>query len=501
MTLLLKSAQILGAPKKFSDKADIFISGDKISAIGNFPDKKADKTLDCQGAYVSPGFIDVNTDSDHYLSIFDNPSQEDFLRQGVTTIVGGHCGSSLAPLLYGSLESIQKWTDVSKVNVDWHTLEEFFAILDKKQLGVNFVTLVGHSTIRRGIVGEVLRELTKNEIVVCRETVRRALREGGAGFSTGLGYVHSRHTPYQEIKSLVEAVKEYRGVYSTHLRKTGVGLSESVNETLRIHEETGASVLINHFLPRRGAEGEYEAALERMSNLPKESDFHFDLYPFDTIILPLYTFLPLWAQSGGIDTMNSNLADEWLQSRIRKELPKFEPNDFVVARAAGNDSLVGYSLKELMGVYAIKDHQEALLKLMLTTKLKASIFFKDINMKLVRQGLTHPRSLIASNAASLGVNRKEEKIERSWRTFPKFLELAEKEKLLTLETAIRKITKEPARKFNLRNRGEIKEGNFADIACFQDGVIKFTAVNGQVAYEREVFQNIFAGKALRHHGY
>ena len=118
-----------------ASKSDVFVSDNKISAIGNFPNKKADMVLDGQGAYLSPGSSTCNTDSDHYLTLFDNPSQEDFLRQGVTTIMGGMCGASLAPLLYGSLESFQKWGDTNRVNVNWHTMAEFLAVMDKRTDG------------------------------------------------------------------------------------------------------------------------------------------------------------------------------------------------------------------------------------------------------------------------------------------------------------------------------------------------------------------------------
>ncbi len=123
MTLLIKNVQFIGADKPREGKVDVFVVGDKISAIGELGDKKADQVIEGQGAYLMPGFIDVHTTSDHYLSLFDYPSQEDFLRQGVTTIVGGHCGSSLAPLLYGSLESIRKWAAIDQVNVNWHTVK------------------------------------------------------------------------------------------------------------------------------------------------------------------------------------------------------------------------------------------------------------------------------------------------------------------------------------------------------------------------------------------
>src|SRR3989344_3589320 len=114
---LIRSVQIVDGSGKAPYKADVLLSGDRISAIGAFPNKKASLVINGLGYYLAPGFIDVNTDSDHYLSLFTNPSQEDFLTQGVTTIIGGMCGSSLAPLIYGSLESIRKWTDIGQINV------------------------------------------------------------------------------------------------------------------------------------------------------------------------------------------------------------------------------------------------------------------------------------------------------------------------------------------------------------------------------------------------
>lgn len=187
MTLLIKNVQILGSVEKLSGTHDIFVTGDKISAIGDFGNKKADEIIDGQGAYLSPGFIDVNTDSDHYLSLLDHPQQEDFLQQGVTTIIGGMCGSSLAPLLYGSLESVQKWGDIRKVNVGWHSVAEFLTALNKLSLGVNFATLVGHSTVRRALVGDNLRDLSKNELRVLGGVLERSLQEVPSGFQPAWG--------------------------------------------------------------------------------------------------------------------------------------------------------------------------------------------------------------------------------------------------------------------------------------------------------------------------
>src|SRR3989338_4950808 len=279
MTLLIKNVRILGGVEKYSEPKDVFVNGDKISAIGNFPDKGADQVIDGGGAYLAPGFIDVNTDSDHYVSLFDYPEQEDFIRQGVTTIIGGMCGASLAPLLYGSLESMRKWGNIDDTNVNWHTVKEFLETLDKKPLAVNFAMLVGHSTIRRALIGEQIRDLTKRELHVFGTVLLRALKEGAFGLSTGLGYVHSLQTPYQEIKFLCEIVRKQNGVYATHLRSNTSELAKSIEETIKLATDVGVRTIISHFMPIVGNEKAYEYALQKIESLPEKKRLKFDVYP------------------------------------------------------------------------------------------------------------------------------------------------------------------------------------------------------------------------------
>ncbi len=500
MTLLIRNVRIVDGGVERADLVDVFVSGETISAIGQFASKTADRILDAQGAYLSPGFIDVNTDSDHYLTIFSNPEQEDFIRQGVTTIVGGLCGSSLAPLLYGGLESIQKWTDPRAMNVDWHTVKEFLALFDTRtRLGVNFCTFAGHSTIRRALLGESLRDLTKNEIGVFSETLRTALADGAYGLSTGLGYVHSRQTPYNELKALATIVREMGGVYATHIRKDGKDLGESVEETIRLQRETGVPTLISHLLPLRGSEGEYESALTAIEAEPSDHQLFFDVYPFDTSMLALYTFLPTWAQNGGVEVMYANIQDEWMRNRIAKDIPKIDSYAFTVAQAPNNPDVVGRTLRDLMQLYGTRNESEALMRLMLATKLKANVLYADISSGLINRALTSPRSLIASNAASFRYDEKMPmlKPERATRTFTRFLELVEREKLLPLPEAIAKITSTPARLLGLKNRGAVREGYIADLTCFKNGEIKFTIVHGDVAYADGSTQGTRSGRALR----
>jgi N-acyl-D-aspartate/D-glutamate deacylase len=477
------------------------VSDNRISAIGSFPNKKANTVIDGQGAYLCPGFIDSNTGSDHYLTLFNDRSQESLLRQGVTTIIGGMCGASLAPLLYGTLESIQKWGDISRINVNWHTMAEFLAVMDKRPTAVNFGTLVGHATVRRAIVGEELRDLTHNELNVFVRTLEAALAEGAFGFSTGLGYVHARKTPYAELRALAETVKKYNGVYTTHLRRDMAGIKESVEETIKLTRETGVSTIISHFAPVVGAEKEYEEALALINDLPLEVDLHFDIAPSTSSLVPIYTFLPEWVQTGGVAVMVANIKDEWLLPRIKKDIPPLDENNFIVAQAPGSEFLVGKSLKEIGEMYEMNDSRDALLRLMQALQLKGSVLYKNLDATLIARAIASPRSLIASAAPSVPDAMSEEKhftSERSTSTFSAFLSLIEENKMMSFEDAIKKITLTPATKFGIAGRGVIKEGNIADLVCLRGAEIKFTVVSGRVVEKENEFQAVFPGKTLRH---
>lgn len=500
MTILIKGVQILSGGKRIPDKSDIFISGEKISAIGNFPTKIADYIIDGHGSYVSPGFIDINTDSDHYLSIFSNPIQGDFLRQGVTTIIGGQCGSSLAPLLYGHLDSIRKWAEISRFNVSWHELRELLLILDKKPLGVNFGTLIGHSTIRRDLVGEEIRELTQKELEVFAHVLNQNLSQGGFGLSTGLSYSHSFIAPRSELEYLAQTVRRNDGLYATHLRDMQEGLEASVKETVALVKKTGVKTVMSHFLPVRGREKAYRASLESLEKERGIDNLYFDLSPFSTSILPIYTLLPDWAKKGNLERMTAIVLDERSQKKISQEIKLFDPEHILISRADNNDVLVGRSLRDCMELYGLKTPEEALLRVMATTHLKASVFYENVNSEELIKVLSNPRCLIASNAASL--SKTSQVIlspERARRTFPKFLSLVEARNIMPIEEAVQRITETPARILNLDKRGEIKEGYYADLTGFQGGEVRFTIVNGHIAFENQELSKSLAGKILRHH--
>ena len=499
--VLIKGAKIVdGSGVTSPYVADVLVTGDKISAIGKFPTKKADLVLDGLGLYLTPGFIDVNTDSDHHLSLFTNPEQQDFLLQGVTTTFGGQCGSSLAPLIYGTLDSIRKWTDTSQMNINWHSVAEFLKVLNQRKLGVNFGTLIGHSTIRRAMIGEDSRDLTVSELASFKKLIADGMTEGAFGLSTGLGYAHARQVPYSEIRELTSVVAEKKGVYATHLRDEDEGLLASVAETIRIAEETGVKTLVSHFKPKIGFENEYRKALAMIHASASEFNIHVDSYPFTETVVPLYTLLPRWAQVGNFEVMSSYLDNPDTRARVVHELAGVDGNRIRISQATGREYLLGKTVHELADSQEV-GVGEALVRLMVLTGLRATVFHTVINYDILSQNLEREQVLIASNGASLPAEAKTLKHERFTRTFPKFLELMLRLKGLTLAQAVRKITEEAADKFGLKDRGLIKEGYFADLnlIAVKSGAVsvEHVLVNGKLAVQGRNAIGALAGKVLK----
>ncbi|MDO8430189.1 MAG: hypothetical protein Q7S73_02380 [bacterium] len=494
--ILIKSVQIIDGSGKPAFRGDILIKDDRISAVSNFIGKKADTIIDGLGLTAVPGFIDVNTDSDHYLSLFSNPLQKDFLLQGVTTIIGGQCGASLAPLLYGSLRAIRKWGDVSQMNIDWNTIRELKEVLKRLKLGVNFGTLVGYVTIRRDLVGSEIRDLTQPEIEIFQHSLFKALDDGALGLSTGLGYSHSRNISYSEIKKILTVFSKKPGVYTTHLRDEQDNLIESVRETIQMAQESGLPTIISHFRPILGFESKFQEALKIIEESLDKGNIYFDVNPFDMSVLPIYTLLPVWAQEGGFEGMLKILGDELYRPRIISEISKSDwvLDNLVIAEAQGYSNIIDKTLKEFSDNRDL-NIIEGLLLLMEITRMHARFFYKNINQRVLEEVLSHPRALIGSNSASLKDQPSVLRPKRATETFGRFLEIMEQKKA-PIEDSIKRITSVPAKIFNISKRGLLQEGWFADVVLLKDKNIAEVIVNGRLAVSNGKVSEIGFGSPL-----
>ncbi len=479
--LLIKQVQIVDGSGNKPFLGDILISGEKIAAIGkNLSKKRAEEVIDGLGLVVSPGFIDTNNDSDHHLSLFTNPEQKDFLSQGITSIIGGQCGASLAPLMYGSLDSIGQWVNTNKVNVGWTSVKELKNVLNRIGLNINFETLVGYSTIRRDLAGIEIRDLTDSELKVFQHILEQALGDGALGLSTGLGFLESKFIPYAEIKKLVSLVSKKEKVYTTHLRDEKENLLHSVQETLSISKETGAKTIISHFRPIVGYEADFDESISLIEKSLVNSNIYFDINPFADTVFPIHTHLPYWSQNERYEVMLENIRNSETRQRILVELRKAALQELVVADARGQEYLIGKNLLEL-SQNREKDMATVLLDLMEATKFHAMLMSKNINIGLIKPLLTHNRSLISTNSSSSkqGQFTKELKLERAFSTFSKYLEIVS-EQGIPIESAIKKITYFPAQLFGLKRRGLIKEGFFADLVLLKGHKVEKVIRNGKI---------------------
>jgi N-acyl-D-amino-acid deacylase len=499
MTLLIKNVQLIDGSGVPAVKRDIFVSGNTISAVGSLPGKKAEGVIDGQGGYAVPGFIDVHHVSDHYLTLFTYPLQRGFLAQGVTTVIAGQDGASLAPLLDGSLATFQTWTNPAHANVDWHSLKELFKKLDAARLGVNFATLIGYTTVRRTFAHNASRSLTGAQLDSLCEAFRRALREGGCGISFGREYLHGKQVSHAELKRLAHIVKEHEGVcaFALDAYETPQGVVEAA---VHIAQETGVKAMVCGLMPHAEKQAEYQQALEALTNVPEETGVYADIRPLGNRLRELYTFLPQWAKRGGLDAMAGSLEDEWFRNKIIKELPPVDPSNFVVAHTPGQEFLVGNSLGDIKKHFELKSVPEALMQLMRLTKLQAVISCRDASELVTAEALAKKRILVGSHAADFPQELQTAMLadEVAPHAFTNALKMLQAHASITLEAAVRRLTAVPAEVFGIAKRGIAAPGCFADIVVLDAHLeVKHVIVNGTIAIKNGVCTNMRAGKVLR----
>ena len=179
LDLVIKNGTIVDGTGSQGVLTDLAVKNGEIVELGKLRSYEARVTINAQGLYVCPGFIDIQNHSDSYWTLFDYPKQDSMIAQGITTITVGQCGASLAPLpSIDAIKSVQKWHSLSGVNINWQHFEELLVQIERQELGVNVASLVGHSTLRRGLIGDTVRALTPQEVKMLEKLTTQSLRSG-----------------------------------------------------------------------------------------------------------------------------------------------------------------------------------------------------------------------------------------------------------------------------------------------------------------------------------
>lgn len=477
--ILIKNGTVIDGSGRPMYRADLAVKEGRIAAIGDLPHASASRVIDATGQYVAPGFVDVNNHSDTYWQLLAHPELESLLYQGITTIVGGNSGSSLAPLTDPDIiRSIQKWTDIEKINFNWLSMKEFLREVERRRPAVNFVTLVGHGTIRRGAMDDKTRTITPDEIEIMQRMLRLALKEGAIGLSTGLKYTHARGAGARELAALAKTAVSQGGVYVTYVRDEEEDLVKAVEEAITVARDAEVPLHISH-LKAVGKNNWH--LMDEVFNLIETAALNdmkisFDVYPYTTTGSVLYTLLPEWVTQEGRKMMLERLKDPGVRNTVLRDMRQKETDysQIIIAASTLSKMLSRHKISEIAALQG-KSPEETVLDFLIASKGQAIVSMESLSEKNVMKAIQHPFSIISSNGVGYGIDHAKtgELVHpRNFGTFPKvFAQYVRKEKALSWEEAVHKMSGKPAMKFQLEHRGLLQEGYFADIVVFHPETI------------------------------
>lgn len=479
--------------------ADVAIRDGRIAAIGHMNGKTADRTIDANGRVLAPGFIDVHTHIEGGLEKV--PRGDNYLLDGVTTVVTGNCG--------GSFLDLATW----------------FQKIEELKIGLNVASLIGHNTVRAEVMGTSLRKATDEEIVRMQELVEKGMRDGAVGLSTGLIYIPGTYSDTREVVALAKAAGKFGGVYASHMRDEGRLVLDAINEAVKAGREGGLRVQLSHFkidTPKIwGFSKETIALVERYRT--EGVDVVVDQYPYDRSSTNLGITLPSWALADGFEAIKERLTTPATREKIAAEMKKMLENlgheDYSYATVAGfkpEKAYEGRTISEINGMKSrpktIDAEIETIFDLILAGG--AQMVYHSMGDTDVERIMKYPNTAVASDGGvrELGVGMPH---PRSYGTNARVLaEFVRQRKLLTLEDAVRRMTSLPARTFNFKDRGMIREGMAADLLLFDPAKVQdmstyqephqytvgfdYILVNGVIMGEEGKLTDHRGGRVLRH---
>jgi N-acyl-D-amino-acid deacylase len=473
LDLILAGGRVIdgtGAPAR---AADVGLRGDRIAAVGDLSTRRAADRRDVTGLTVAPGFIDTHTHDDSaLLSLPDMPFA---VSQGVTTVVAGNCGISLAPLLPQGEPPRPLDLLGGPSAFRFPRFGDYLDALDAAPPAVNAVCLAGHSTLRAGAMDRLDRPAAPDEIRAMAGRLEEALEAGAAGLSSGLYYETAFAAPTSEVIELARVVGRTGGLYATHLRDEAEGVFESMEEAFAIGRAADIPVILSHHkVMGRSVHGRSRETLARLDEVSRRQPVGIDIYPYVAgatrlsmdLVEPaervLITFSAAVPGATGRDL--GELAREW---------------DVPVAEAVRR-------LQPAGAVYFLLDEED------------------------VRRILAWPGTMIGSDSIPTEVHPH----PRLWGAFPRVLgHYARDVGLFGMEEAVRRITSLPAERFGLRDRGVVREGACADLVVLDEARvadrptfkapiapaagIELVLVNGTAVWEHGGATGARPGRVLR----
>lgn len=432
--LIVRNATIIdgtGAPRF---DADIGVRDDRIAKVGRLEAAKTHDEIDASGKVAAPGFIDAHTHDDRLM--LSGADMTPKVSQGVTTVIAGNCGISLAPMPNGVQGRVPSPLDLLDNEGQWFRFPTFGAYVEELKAhpaAVNCALLVGHMTLRVVAMDDLERPATQSEVERMRGLTREALSAGAIGFSTGLYYELSNAAPTQEVIDIAQPLREFNGIYCTHMRNEAEGVLESLEESFHVGRELGVPVVISHHkVVGTPSHGRSKETLPKIAQAMTMQPVCIDCYPY--------------------------LASSTMLSYERTKIC----TRVIVSSSKPHPEFAGMELEAVAQKMGLPVKQAV-------EKLQpASAIYFSMDEADVQRILAFDNTMIGSD----GLPHDARPHPRLWGTFPRVLGHYSRDlKLFSLEAAVRKMTGLPAQTFGLKDRGVLKEGAFADITLFDPATV------------------------------
>ncbi len=433
--LLIRGALLIDGSGKPGARGDLAVKDDRIVAMGDLSRTKGGRDIEANGLALAPGFIDTHTHDDRAL--LSDPLMSCKISQGVTTVITGNCGISLAPLSIAHYPPPPLDIIGREASQFFASFDGYLSALDRDPPALNAACQVGHTTLRADAMDRFDRAATPAEIGAMRNALETSLQHGAIGMSTGLYYPPAKDAPAAEVVALAEPLRKHGGIHTTHMRDEASHLVDSVNETIEIGRAGGIPVVISHHkasgTPNHGL---VKDTLKLIDAARKNQKLGLDVYPYV-------------AASTMLDARRIPLASKIIVT-WSKSLPEF----------------AGQTLDAIADKLGC-DQAEAVEKL-----LPAGAIYFMMSEDDVRRVLSYPHTMIGSD----GLPHDEHPHPRLWGTFPRVLgHYVRDVNLFSLEEAVRRMTALPAAQFGLKDRGSLRIGAYADLVLFNPGTIADTA--------------------------
>jgi dihydroorotase/N-acyl-D-amino-acid deacylase len=495
-------------------RADLAIAGDRIAAIGQLADREAQVRIDASNLVVAPGFIDMLGQSE--FNVLVDPRAASKITQGITTEITGE-GASIAPLNDAMVKSAQAQYDRFKVTLDFRTLDQYFARLERQRPAINLGSFVGAGGVRAYVVGQGQRAATPQEIEQMKALVAEAMEQGALGLSTSLQYVPGRFASTDEIVELARVARKYGGIYISHQRSESSQIVPSLDEVFSIAERAGIPAEVWHLKTAYRANwGRMPSVLKHFESARARGlDVTFNMYPYDRASNGLDACLPLWVREGGLDAMLQRLNDPSLRERIRRDMDDPNTTDWenqwygsgggagVMVSTVLDPALRKWEGKNLVqiGQEMGKDPRDAAMDLVIADRGETSVIISIMREDDVRAALAHPMMSIGTDSgarAEDGPLSESKSHPRAWGSFARVLgKYVREEKLLSLEEAIRRFTSRPAARVGIADRGVLRPGFKADITVFNpDTVRDVSTFEDPTHYSHGIEHVLVNGKAV-----